>query len=220
MDAPTHRFQNRAEAGVLLALKLTHYADRNDVLVLALPRGGLPVAFEIARFLHVPLDVFLVRKLAVPGHDELAMGAVATGNVRVLDSNTIQAWGISPLDIESITTKQLEELTRRERLYRRSREAPDVHGRTVILVDDGVATGSTMDAAVVALKQLRPARIIVAVAVASPEIYQELIERVDEVVCIKTPEPFRAVGMWFEDFLQLNDDDVRNILERADHRKY
>lgn len=220
MDAPTHRFQNRAEAGVLLALKLTHYADRNDVLVLALPRGGLPVAFEISRFLHAPLDVFLVRKLAVPGHDELAMGAVATGNVRVLHSNMIQAWGISPLAIESITTKQLEELTRRERLYRRSREAPDVHGRTVILVDDGVATGSTMDAAVVALKQLRPARIIVAVAVASPEIYQELIERVDEVVCIKTPEPFRAVGMWFEDFLQLNDDDVRNILERADHRKY
>jgi putative phosphoribosyl transferase len=215
MDAPVRQFRDRAEAGRLLAAKLAHYANRDDVLVLALPRGGVPVAFEIARSIHAPLDVFLVRKIAAPGQEELAMGAVATGNVRILQRDVIQALGISEAMIERATASALEELARRERVYRGSRPSPEVRGRIVILVDDGLATGSTMHAAVAALKQQQPARIVIAVPVAPPETCEEFRTEVDEVVCIATPEPFHAVGQWFANFAQLSDDEVRDYLERA-----
>jgi putative phosphoribosyl transferase len=218
MDQTPFLFWNRTEAGKRLARMLTRYAGRTDIVVLALPRGGLPVGFEIAQSLHAPLDVLLVRKLGVPDHDQLAMGAVATGNVRVLHANIIQAWRISPSAIARATAEQLEELGRRERLYRGARGSPDVRGRTVILVDDGVATGSSMYAAVDALRQLQPLRIVVAVPVAPPETYRELRKKVHEVVCLATPEPFQAVGRWFEDFRQLGDDEVRSILQRSEQR--
>jgi putative phosphoribosyl transferase len=218
MNAPIHQFRDRAEAGQLLALRLAHYADRNDVLVLALPRGGLPVAFEIAQSIHAPLDVFLVRKIGVPGYEELAMGAVATGNVHVLHSDLVQALRISQSMVEAAIARELQELDRREKVYRRSRPSPDVGGRTVILVDDGLATGSTMQAAVAALKQQQPARIVVAVPVAPREACEEFKAEVDEVVCAETPESFYAVGLSFENFTQLNDDEVRNILERAEQQ--
>jgi len=209
------RFRDRSEAGRLLAAKLTAYADRPDVVVLALPRGGVPVAYEVARALGAPLDIFLVRKLGIPGHEELAMGAVATGGVRVLNEQVVRALRILDYVIDAVAAKEEQELARRERLYRGDRPPPDVHGRTVILVDDGLATGATMHAAIQALRQQQPAHIVVAVPTASPEACDELREEVDDVVCALTPEPFYAVGLWYEDFSQTTDEEVRDLLARS-----
>jgi predicted phosphoribosyltransferase len=183
------RFRNRNEAGRLLAEKLTAYANRSDVLVLALPRGGVPVAYEVARRLGAPLDVFLVRKLGVPGYEELAMGAVATSGVRVLNDQIVNGLGIPSYVIDAVAAQEQQELERRERLYRGSRPPPDLRGRTLILVDDGLATGATMRAAVMALRQLQPARIVVATPTASPEICEELRSEVDEVICVSRRRP-------------------------------
>ena len=207
-------FRDRAEAGRILAEKLVVYAGRPDVLVLALPRGGVPVAFEVARALDVPLDVFVVRKLGVPGHEELAMGAIASGGVRVLNEDVIQV--CPPLRvIEAVTARELEELGRRERSYRGDRPALQVRGRTVILVDDGLATGSTMRAAIKALRRLGPDRIVVAVPTAAPSTCAELGLEADECICCITPDPFYAVGVWYEDFSQTTDREVRDLLKRA-----
>src|SRR5215211_2648350 len=208
-------YRDRTEAGKRLAERLTDYADRPDVLVLALPRGGVPVGYEVARELGAPLDVFLVRKLGVPGHEELAMGAVATGGVRVLNEQVVRALGIPDYVIDAVAAWEEQELARRERLYRGDRPPPDVHGRTVILVDDGLATGATMHAAIQALRQQQPAHIVVAVPTASPEACDELREEVDDVVCALTPEPFYSVGLWYEDFSQTTDEEVRDLLARS-----
>jgi len=211
------RFHDRREAGRLLAEKLTAYADRPDVLVLALPRGGVPVAYEVARALRAPLDVFIVRKLGVPGYEELAMGAVATGGVRVLNDQVVNGLRIPDYVIDAVTAWEQQELARRESLYRGERPPPDVRGKTVILVDDGLATGSTMQAAVAALRQQQPARIVVAVPTAAPETCEALRTEVDEVICAITPEPFHSVGLWYKDFSQTTDDEVRELLARAEH---
>lgn len=208
-------FRNRSEAGRIIAQRLKHYADRPDVLVLALPRGGVPVGYEVAKALHTPLDVFVVRKLGIPGHEELAMGAVATGGVRVLNDQVVRGLGIPEHVIHAVANWELQELERRERVYRGERPAPDVRGKTVILVDDGLATGSTMLAAVQALRKLGPARIVVAVPVASPETCELLTEYVDETVWGVTPDPFYAVGLWYRDFSQTSDDEVRELLESS-----
>ena len=206
------RFRNRNDAGRQLAEKLSAYADRTDVLVLALPRGGVPVGYEVARALGAPLDVFLVRKLGVPGYEELAMGAVASGGVRVLNDEIVRGLGISEDEIEAAVARELRELSRRARLYRGDRPPPDVAGRTVILVDDGLATGATMRAAVAALRQQQPARIVVAVPTASPDTCEALKAEADDVICAMTPEPFFAVGHWYEDFTQTTDNEVRELL--------
>jgi predicted phosphoribosyltransferase len=208
-------FRDRAEAGRVLAERLREYADRPDVVVLALPRGGVPVAFEVAQALHAPLDVFLVRKLGVPGHEELAMGAVATGGVRVLNEQVVRALHIPEQVIDAVARWELEELARRERLYRGDRPPPDVRGRTVILIDDGLATGATMLAAVRALRQQQPERIVVAVPIASRDTCDLLRDEVDDVICAATPDPFYAVGLWYENFEQLTDEEVREQLARA-----
>src|SRR5438445_1082003 len=189
-------FRDRREAGRLLATKLAAYANRPDVIVLALPRGGVPVAYEVARALNAPLDIFLVRKLGVPGYEELAMGAIATGGVRVLNDQLVGGLHIPDYVVDEVAASEQRELMRRERLYRGDRPAPDVRGRTVILVDDGLATGSTMRAAVAALRQQHPARIVVAVPVGSVETCAELQDEADEAICAVTPEPFRAAGLW------------------------
>jgi predicted phosphoribosyltransferase len=208
-------FQDRTEAGKHLATKLMRYKDRPDVLVLALPRGGVPVAFEVAQALRVPLDIFLVRKLGVPGHEELAMGAIATGDVRVLNEDTIDYLGIPADVIDSIAEKELKELKRRERVYRGSRPEPDVKDKTIILIDDGLATGSTIRAAAQALRRQTPARIIVAVPVSARETCDEYRIGVDEIVCAVTPEPFFGVGQWYLDFSQTTDEEVRYLLALA-----
>lgn len=208
-------FQDRHDAGRRLAQHLERYANRPDVLVLALPRGGVPVAYEVAQALHAPLDVFLVRKLGVPGHEELAMGAVATGGVRVLQQDTVQALQIPTPEIDRVTKSELREIERREHAYRGSRPPPPVAGRTVILVDDGLATGATMRAAALALQQQRPARTIVAVPAGAPSTCNEFRDLVDEAICAITPEPFYAVGLWYHDFSQTTDDEVRGLLARA-----
>jgi putative phosphoribosyl transferase len=208
-------FRDRADAGRQLAARLEGYANRPDVLVLALPRGGVPIGYEVARALQAPLDVFLVRKLGVPGHEELAMGALATGGVRVLNEDVVRALGIPEDVIDEVAAGQQQELGRRERAYRDDRPVAEVRGRTVILVDDGLATGSTMRAAVAALRQRRPARIVVAVPVGSADTCAELREEADEVVCARTPEPFYAVGLWYDDFAQTTDDEVRDLLAQA-----
>jgi putative phosphoribosyl transferase len=211
------RFMDRTDAGRRLAAALSGYAHRPDVLVLALPRGGVPVAFEVARALDVPLDIFIVRKLGVPGHEELAMGAIASGGVRLVDEAIVRQLPISEQDIEAVAKAEQTELERRERQYRGARPLPDVAGRTVILVDDGLATGATMRVAVAALRQEHPARIVVAVPVAPPETCATLRREADEVVCAVIPEPFHAVGLWYEDFTQTTDDEVHDLLERARH---
>jgi erythromycin esterase-like protein/predicted phosphoribosyltransferase len=208
-------FRDRAEAGRLLAERLRAYAGRDDVLVLGLPRGGVPVAFEVARALDAPLDVFVVRKLGVPGHEEFALGAIASGGTRVLNQEAVELLRPPPELIEAVTAKEKLELERRERVYRGDRPPPDVAGRTVILVDDGLATGSTMAAAVRAIKQDRPRRVVVAVPVADPEVCEGLRAEAGEVVCLLTPRPMQAVGLWYEDFSQTSDDDVRRLLEQA-----
>jgi predicted phosphoribosyltransferase len=191
------------------------YADRPDVLVLALPRGGVPVAYEVARALHAPLDIFLVRKLGVPGHEELAMGAIATGGVRVLNEDIVQYLQIPGEVIDAVAVDEQRELERRERAYRDDRPAPDVRGKTVILVDDGLATGSTMRAAAAALRKQQPARIVVAVPVSAVQTCDEYRMGVDEIVCAVTPEPFHGVGLWYEDFSQITDEEVRTLLAQS-----
>jgi putative phosphoribosyl transferase len=212
-------YRDRIEAGKHLALRLTDYANRSDVLVLALPRGGVPVAFEVAEALHAPLDIFLVRKLGVPGQEELAMGAIATGGVRVLNEDVVSYLRVPDEVIDAVAADELRELERRERAYRGARPAPDVLGKTVILVDDGLATGSTMRAAAAALRQQQPARIVVAVPVSAPQTCDEYRMGVDEIICAVTPEPFHAVGLWYEDFSQTTDEEVRALLERSRHEQ-
>jgi predicted phosphoribosyltransferase len=209
------RFQNREEAGRMLAAKLTEYANRSDVLVLALPRGGVPVAYQIAKALNAPLDVLLVRKLGVPGQEELAMGAIASGGVCVLNDDVVGYMNEPEEIIVAIVERENKELKRRERAYRDDLPPPDVRGKTVILVDDGLATGSTMRAAVTAMKKMNPARIVVAVPVAAKSVYLEFSEAVGEIACILTPEPFQGVGLWYRDFSQTSDDEVRALLKRA-----
>jgi predicted phosphoribosyltransferase len=208
-------FANRRHAGQVLARALAGYAKQPGVIVLALPRGGVPVAHEVARALHAPLDVFIVRKLGVPGHEEYAMGAIATGGVRVMNDDVVRRMRIPDDAIASVARAEQQELERRERLYRGAREPLDVHGRTVILVDDGLATGYTMRAAVKALRRQRPSRLVVAVPTAAAETCQDLRAEADEVVCATTPEPFRAVGLWYEDFSQTSDEEVRELLAQA-----
>ena len=208
-------FRDRTEAGKRLAAKLMDYAGRADVLVLALPRGGVPVAFEVAEALRTPLDIFLVRKLGVPGHGELAMGAIATGGVRVLNEEVVNHLRIPGEVIDAVAADELRELERRERAYRGDRPAPDVRDKTVILVDDGLATGSTMRAAAAALRRQGPARIVVAVPVSAPQTCDEYRMGVDEIICAVTPEPFQAVGLWYKDFSQTTDEEVRELLARS-----
>jgi predicted phosphoribosyltransferase len=209
------RFRDRADAGRQLARHLGAYAGRDDVVVLGLPRGGVPVAAEVARALGVPLDVFLVRKLGVPGHDELAMGAIASGGVRVVNRDVVEAAGVSAEQMEAASAREARELERREAAYRGDRAPPDVAGKTGVLVDDGLATGSTMRAAVEALKEQGAGEIVVAVPVAARQTCEELSRHVDAIVCARTPEPFYAVGLWYDDFAQTTDDEVRQLLGNA-----
>jgi putative phosphoribosyl transferase len=209
------RFRDRRDAGKRLAARLSHYRSRTDVLVLGLPRGGVPVAFEVARALHAPMDVLLVRKLGVPGQEELAMGAVASGDIHVVNLQIVEKLAISGAEVEAALATERQELTRREQVYRGQRPFPTVDGRVVILVDDGLATGATMRAAAAALRQRRPARLVVAVPTAAPETCDSLRTEADEVVCVMTPDPFHAVGLWYEDFAQTTDDEVRALLALA-----
>jgi putative phosphoribosyl transferase len=213
MDEVRLPFENRREAGRALAERLAPYRGREDVRVLALPRGGVPVGFEVAHALQAPLDVFIVRKLGFPGHEEYAIGAIASGGVCVM-SEQAQSM-VSREDLAAIVRREEAELERRERLYRAGEEPVDVQGRTVIVVDDGLATGSTMRAAVAALQRLHPARLVVAVPVGAPETCALLRREADEVVCAATPQPFRAVGLWYRDFPQTTDDEVRELLAEA-----
>jgi putative phosphoribosyl transferase len=205
-------FENRREAGVELAGRLQQYANRDDVLVLALPRGGVPVAYEVARTLGVPLDVFIVRKLGVPGRRELAMGAIASGGVRVLNEDVLQWYGLTESDIEGVERAERLELERRERAYRAERPPLDLRNRAVLLIDDGLATGSTMKAAVQAARAQGASRVVVAVPVGAPETCRELAAMADEVVCARTPVGFSAVGQWYRDFSQTTDAEVHAML--------
>ncbi len=209
------RFRNRVEAGQQLARRLAQYANRPDVLVLALPRGGVPVGYQVAQALKAPLDVFIVRKLGVPGHEELAMGAIASGGVRVLNGDVVEGLRIPDDVIDAAAARELRELERRERAYRDDRPTPDVQGRTVILVDDGIATGSTMKAAIEALRQLEASRIVVAAPTAALSTVREMRRDVDDLVAVMTPADFSGVGQWYEDFSQTTDAEVRDLLERA-----
>ena len=206
------RFLDRRDAGRQLADRLSAYAGRPDVLVLALPRGGVPVAYEVAQALHAPLDVVLVRKLGVPGHEELAMGAVASGGIRVLDPDAIRVAHVTSQELDAATEAEQRELDRRTTEYRGDRPFPPIRGRTVILVDDGLATGATMRAAIMALRQDHPARLVVAAPVAPPQTCDEFRTIADDVVCAATPDPFYAVGLWYEDFGQTSDAEVRELL--------
>src|SRR5437870_379350 len=208
-------FANRTEAGRLLAEKLEKYANRNDVIVFGLPRGGVPVAYEVAKRLHVPLDVFIVRKLGVPGFEELAAGAIASGGVRVLNQDVMRAIPYADEAIEAVTAKETAELERREQLYREGRPPPELRDRIVILVDDGLATGATMRAAVKALRERGVAKIVVAVPVAPPDTCHEVEQLADETICLSTPPFFQAVGQYYEDFSQTTDEDVRELLSQA-----
>lgn len=211
----TIRYTDRKQAGILLAQKLAAYAGRHDVIVLALPRGGVPVAFEIARALQAPLDVLLVRKLGVPGHEEYAMGAIATGGICILQSDVIRQLAIPQASVDDLVQRKQEELAQRERLYRSNRPAPNLEGCIAIVVDDGLATGSTMLAAIHALRQARPARMIIAIPVGARESVARLQAEVDEIVCLSIPENFQAVGLWYEDFNQTSDDEVIHLLDEA-----
>ena len=213
------KFQNRTEAGQFLAQKLAKYANRPGVLLLALPRGGVPVAYEVARKLNVPLDVFVVRKLGLPGHEELAMGAIASGGVRVLNGDVVASLHIPHAVIERVTARELRELKRRERAYRDNRATPEVRGRTVILVDDGIATGSTMGAAIAALRQQEAASIVVAVPTAALATVNVMRSAADEFVAVITPEKFYGVGQWYEDFSQTTDEEVRQLLQCTEQGK-
>jgi len=209
------RFANRTEAGQLLASNLAAYADQPHVLVLALPRGGVPVACEVAQKLHAALDVFVVRKLGLPGHEELAMGAIATGGIRVINHQVVESMGIPADVMDAVARREQIELERREHLYREGRPAANVRGRTVLLVDDGIATGSTMYAAISALRQMGASRIVVAAPTGSSETLRQMSREADEVIAVISPEEFRSVGQWYEDFTQTTDDEVRLCLAKA-----
>ena len=209
------RFRDRVEAGRRLAAALERYAGRPKLLVLALPRGGVPVGYQVARALDAPLDIMLVRKLGVPGHEELAMGAIAPGGIRILSDEVIAAFAVTQRDIAAIAAQQQDELDRQEETYRDGRPLPIIRDRTVVLVDDGLATGSTMRAAALAIRAQEPAHLVVAVPVAPAETCAALKREADEVICLISPEPFFAVGNWYEDFAQVDDDEVHQLLERA-----
>jgi len=213
-------FANRADAGRKLATKLMAYAKSPNSLVLALPRGGVPIAYQIARALQAPLDIFLVRKLGVPWNEELAMGAIASGGVRVLNPEALGWSELSSSIIDDVAKREQKELERREHLYRGDRPALEIQDRTVILVDDGLATGATMRAAAIALRRKKPMKIVVAVPVAPPETCEALRSEVEEVICGITPEPFIAVGAWYSDFSQTRDDEVRQLLEHASRERH
>lgn len=206
-------YRDRVEAGKLLANALTRFAGREDVIVLGLPRGGVPIAHEVARKLAVPFDVFVVRKLGVPGHEELAMGAIATGGIRLVNHDVVSALGISEQVIDDVARIEQVELTRREDLYRGGQPPIMLTGRVVIIVDDGLATGSTMRAAVKAVREQHPVRVVVAVPVGAPSTCDELRKDADEVVCVRMPDPFVAVGLWYRDFTPTTDREVRSLLE-------
>jgi putative phosphoribosyl transferase len=208
-------YRDRRHAGQVLAQRLGDFKDRPDVIVLALPRGGVPVAFEVARALHAPLDVFIVRKLGVPGREEYAMGAIASGGVCVLNHEVVDWLGISQAAIDTVLQAERLELARRERLYREATPVPSLHARTVLLIDDGLATGSTIRAAIRACRQQQPRHLVAAVPVADADVCESLRNEADEVVCASTPEPFQAVGRWYEDFSQTSDDEVRALLAAA-----
>lgn len=212
---PNMPFRNRAHAGQLLAEKLMQYANRDDVLVLAVPRGGVPVGFEVAQALHAPLDVFVLRKLGAPWHEELGFGAVAPGGVRIMEQETIDALGLTPEEIEAVVEREESELRRRERVYRGERPAPNVKGKIVLLVDDGIATGSSMLAAIAALRQFKPAKIVIAVPVAAASTAKRLRKIVDEFVAVEAPAAFYAVGQFYADFQPTSDEEVVDLLERA-----
>jgi len=217
------RYADRRTAGRVLATALARYAHRNDVVVLGLPRGGVPVAFEVARALDAPLDVFVVRKLGAPGHPELAMGAIASGGVRVLNDHVVAWYRPSAAEIDRVTAFEWHELARRERAYRGDRQPIPIAGRIAILVDDGLATGASMRAAVQAAHSLAPARVIVAVPVGAPDSCRAIADVAEEVVCLMQPESFDAVGLWYDDFSQTSEEEVRTLLAEslpaADHRK-
>lgn len=213
----SQQFADRADAGRVLAAELSDYVGRDDVIILALPRGGVPVAYEVARELDAPLDVFLVRKLGVPGREELAMGAIATGGGLVFNRDVVQLAGLDESQIEPVIERERAELRRRERAYRDDLAPPDLHDRTVILVDDGLATGATMRAAIDAIEQQEPVRLVVAVPVAPAETCREIAGDVDEIICLLQPEPFLSVGTWYADFSETTDDDVRELLARSSH---
>jgi putative phosphoribosyl transferase len=208
-------FKNRTDAGQILASGLTKYAHQPDTVVLALPRGGVPVACEIGRILGLPVDVFVVRKLGVPGQEELAMGAIASGGVRYINTEVTLQLGIDPQTIDAVSFREEQEIERREQLYRSGRPPLNLNGKIVILVDDGLATGSTMRAAIAALRKHRPARLVVAVPAAAAETCHQVAQEVDEIICAATPEPFYAVGQWYDSFSQTTDDEVRDLLSRA-----
>ena len=212
-------FKDRRDAGRKLAQRLLRYAEQSNVLILALPRGGVPVAYEVARALGAPLDIFIVRKLGLPGREELAMGAVASGDVRVLNRDIIRMLSIPEEVITFVVKREMQELQRREDLYRGKRPFPEVQNRTVILIDDGLATGASMRAAVAGLRAQHPARIVVAVPAAAPDVCAAFQTEVDEIVCAVTPEPFFGVGRWYEDFAQVIDEEVRMLVEEA-NRQY
>jgi putative phosphoribosyl transferase len=214
------RFENRRKAGQYLAGKLSDYAGRDDVLVLGLPRGGVPVAYEVAQRLGAPLDVFVVRKLGVPGHEEYAMGAIASGGVRVINQDVVRRLGIPQAIVDRVAEQERRELERRENAYRDGRPAPTIEGRTVLLVDDGLATGASMWAAVAALRQRNPAQIVVAVPTASKETCDSFRDVVDDIICAITPDPFMAVGVWYKNFSQTTDDEVRRLLRQAHERSF
>jgi predicted phosphoribosyltransferase len=213
-------FRDRFEAGQFLAQKLLKYRDESDVIVLALPRGGVPVAFEVATALHAPLDIFLVRKLGVPGHEELAMGAVADGDVVVLNNDVVGPLGIARDVIDDVTRRERHNLHEQRGKYRGGQPAPRIEGRIVILVDDGLATGSTMRAAIAALRKQAPRRLVVGVPVGAAETCDELGQEVDEIVCAITPQHFMAVGVWYDDFSPTSDNTVRALLEDASHAQH
>lgn len=212
------KFRDRMHAGELLAAKLANYADQPDVLVLALPRGGVPVGAQVARKLNAPLDVFVVRKLGLPGHPELAMGAIASGGVRVFNGDVVNAFRIPDEVINAVTAAEFQELKRREQSYRDDLPPPEVEGKTVILVDDGIATGSTMLAAVSALRQLNAARIVVAAPTIARSTYEYLRENADSVVAVVVPAEFYGVGQWYDDFTQTSDEEVHRLLAAMNHR--
>ncbi len=219
MEFGAGRFRDRTEAGKQLAAKLAAYAHQPDVLVLGLPRGGVPVAYEVAMALGVPLDVLVVRKLGVPGEEELALGAIASGGVRVLNADVVRMLGIADVAIDAIAAREQRELARRERLYRGDRPWPELRGRTVILVDDGIATGATMRAAITAVRQQEPTRVVVAVPVAAASTCEELRAAGTDVVCVHTPRLFFAIGIWYDEFGQTTDSEIQTLLDRAWHAR-
>ncbi len=209
------KIRNRIEAGQMLAKKLQHFASQDGVLVLALPRGGVPVGYEIAKALKLPLDIFLVRKLGVPGQEELALGAIATGNVIVFNEEIVQSLALNQIDINEIIAKEQRVLTERNLKYRGNQNPPDIKNRTVILVDDGIATGATIRAALKAIRKLGSLNIIIAVPVAPPDVLNQFSQLADQLICLATPSPFFAIGNWYEDFSQTSDEEVITLLEKA-----